>query len=72
MLKSVAVAVKLKDPEAVAVPDRTPAGLSVRPEGSAPAVTANAKGPTPPEVVSAWLTGRLANRFRAGTAVIVA
>ena len=57
LLKSVAVAVKLKEPEAVAVPERTPAGLSVTPEGSAPEVTENVYGPTPPEAVSVALMG---------------
>ncbi len=56
-LKSVAVAVKLKEPPAVAVPDRTPSGLRVTPPGSAPDVTAKEKGALPPVAVSVVFSG---------------
>ena len=49
---SVAVAVELNAPTTVGVPERTPAGESDRPAGSAPAVTDHATAPTAPVWVS--------------------
>jgi hypothetical protein len=48
--ESVATIVKLNVPAAVGVPERTPAGLSVRPGGSVP-VEEKVCGATPPVAV---------------------
>ena len=49
---SVATAVKLKVPDAVGVPEISPAAERVKPLGGAPAPVANAYGPCPPAAVS--------------------
>jgi hypothetical protein len=53
----VAVTVKVKLPDTVGVPERTPAEESTSPAGNAPAVTANVCGARPPDAVSVWLYG---------------
>ena len=51
--ESVTVIVKVKDPAAVGVPERTPvAGFNVKPAGSDPVVTANVYGLMPPVAAS--------------------
>jgi hypothetical protein len=53
--ESVTVTVKLNVPKAVGVPERIPAGLRLKPVGSAPDVMAQMKGAVPFEAVSvAW------------------
>jgi hypothetical protein len=53
----VAVTVNVKLPDAVGVPERTPAEESTSPEGNAPPVTANVCGARPPDAVNVWLYG---------------
>ncbi|MNS30000.1 hypothetical protein D3C72_620190 [compost metagenome] len=48
LLLSVTVTVKLKAPTTVGAPVKTPSVPRVTPPGSAPAVTAKARGVTPP------------------------
>ncbi len=54
-LASCTATVNGKVPAAVGVPDRTPAGDSVKPGGSVPDATVNVKGATPELVARAWL-----------------
>src|SRR5687767_13798828 len=53
---AVARTVNVKVPAVVNVPDNTPAGVSVRPAGNAPAVTANVYGAVPPLADKGWVT----------------
>ena len=54
-LASDTITVKLKVPVAVGVPVIAPSAASVRPGGSAPAVTAKFGAPSAPLCVSRWL-----------------
>ena len=54
-LVSVTVTVKLNVPPAVDDPEIKPADESVRPAGSAPAVIAKVRAPTPPLAAMLWL-----------------
>ena len=54
-LVSVTVTVKLNAPTAVGEPESSPAEESVRPPGSAPAVTVKAGAPAPPLAAMLWL-----------------
>ena len=49
--------VNVKVPGVVGVPESRPAGVRVRPGGSAPAVTLKLNGAVPPLPVSVWLKG---------------
>jgi hypothetical protein len=53
LVESVAVTVKEDVPVWVAVPERSPAGVSVKPDGGDPAVTAKVTAPVPPVAVMA-------------------
>jgi hypothetical protein len=55
VLESVTVTVKAAVPAAVGVPEIVPELLGVSPAGSAPAVSVQVKGVTPPIAVRAWL-----------------
>jgi hypothetical protein len=48
VVESVAFAVKLKEPEAVGVPEMVPAEESVRPAGNEPELIPQVYGATPP------------------------
>jgi hypothetical protein len=51
-VESVTFTVKLKEPEAVGVPEMVPAGESVRPAGKAPALMLQPYGVVPPVAAS--------------------
>jgi hypothetical protein len=59
VLESLAVAVKLKEPVAVGVPETVPEAVEVpakvRPAGSAPLVTLQTTGSVPPLALMLWL-----------------